>query len=120
MSLVVMKFGGSSVGDAERMKRVAARIKEKKEAGHDCVVIVSAMGDTTDELSDRSQQINEAPPALEMDMLLTTGEQISMSLLAMALHQIGQQAVSFTGWQSGMLTDASHGKAQIRDIKPER
>lgn len=120
MSLVVMKFGGSSVGTAERIKRVAEIIRDKKAAGNDCVVVVSAMGDTTDELIDLSQQISAAPPAREMDMLLTTGEQISMSLLAMALAEIGEEAVSFTGWQSGIFTNSSHGKAQIREMKPQR
>lgn len=120
LSLVVMKFGGSSVGDADRIKRVAARIAEKKKEGHQCVVVVSAMGDTTDELIDLSNQINEDPPAREMDMLLTTGEQISMSLLCMALHKLGEEAISLTGWQSGMMTDSEHGRARITDIKPDR
>lgn len=120
MSLIVMKFGGSSVGNAERMKHVASIIMNKKREGHDCVVVVSAMGDTTDDLIDLSKQLNDNPPAREMDMLLTTGEQMSMSLLAMALHQEGQDAISFTGWQSGMQTDRSHGKAQIKNMKPER
>jgi aspartate kinase len=120
LSLVVMKFGGSSVGDADRIKRVATRIVEKKKEGHQCVVVVSAMGDTTDELIDLSNQINENPPAREMDMLLTTGEQISMSLLAMALDRLGQKAISLTGWQSGMITDPIHGRARITDIKPDR
>jgi aspartate kinase len=120
LALIVMKFGGSSVGDAERIKRVAARIVEKKQEGNQCVVVVSAMGDTTDELIDLSNQIHETPPAREMDMLLTTGEQISMSLLSMAIHRLGHQAISFTGWQSGMMTDPTHGSARIIDIHPER
>lgn len=120
MSLVVMKFGGSSVGDAERMKRVAARVVEKKLEGNQCVVVVSAMGDTTDELIDLANQINKQPPAREMDMLLTTGEQISMSLLAMAIHQLDHEVISLTGWQSGMYTDSHHGRARITDIKPSR
>lgn len=120
MSLVVMKFGGSSVGNAERIKHVAEIIKNKKAAGHQCVVVVSAMGDTTDELIDLSEQINPAPPAREMDMLLTTGEQISMSLLTMALAAIGEEAISFTGWQSGFRTDGAHGKAQIKALRPKR
>lgn len=120
MSLVVMKFGGSSVGSAERMKHVANIIIQKKRQGHRCVVVVSAMGDTTDELIDLSKQINETPPAREMDMLLTTGEQMSMALLAMALHAKGHEAISLTGWQSGIRTNAAHSKAQITAINPQR
>lgn len=120
MSLIVMKFGGSSVGNPERIKRVAERIIQKQQDGHQCVVVVSAMGDTTDELIDLSNQIHANPPAREMDMLLTTGEQISMSLLSMAIHQFGQKAVSYTGWQSGMNTDEIHGRAKIQSIKPDR
>ncbi|TDF99227.1 aspartate kinase [Paenibacillus piri] len=121
MSLIVMKFGGSSVGDAERMKRVANRVVETQRNGHQCVVVVSAMGDTTDDLIDLTKQISDGtPPAREMDMLLTTGEQVSVALLSMAIHSLGQSAVSFTGWQAGMYTEAVHGKARITDIKPER
>jgi aspartate kinase len=121
VSLIVMKFGGSSVGDAERMKRVANRVVETQRAGHRCVVVVSAMGDTTDDLIDLAKQISTVtPPAREMDMLLTTGEQVSVALLSMAIHSLGQAAVSYTGWQAGMYTAAVHGKARITDIKPER
>lgn len=120
MSLVVMKFGGSSVGDAERMKRVAGRIVEAKRGGRRCVVVVSAMGDTTDDFIDLSQQLNPSPPSREMDMLLANGEQISMSLLAMAIHHLGENAVSMTGWQAGITTNAEHGKARINDINPVR
>lgn len=120
MSLYVMKFGGSSVGDIERMQRVARRIVEKQDEGHQCVVIVSAMGDTTDDLIDQSRLLNENPPAREMDMLMTTGEQISMSLLAMAIHSLGREAVSYTGWQAGFRTEPVHGKARITDIEPNR
>lgn len=120
MSLVVMKFGGSSVGDAERMMRVAKRIVERKQAGHQCVVVVSAMGDTTDDLIDLSKQITDSPSAREMDMLLTTGEQISMALISMAIRSLGHSAVSYTGWQAGMYTEHVHGKARITAIKPER
>jgi aspartate kinase len=120
LALIVMKFGGSSVGDAERMKRAARRIVEKKQAGNQCVVVVSAMGDTTDDLIDLSKQIGANPPAREMDMLLTTGEQISIALLSMAVQSLGHKAVSYTGWQAGMLTEEVHGKARITDIKPER
>lgn len=120
MTLAVMKFGGSSVGDTERIKRVARRIVEAKEQGRKCVVVVSAMGDTTDDLIDLSKQLNESPPAREMDMLLTTGEQVSVALLSMAIHSLGQGAVSYTGWQAGMLTEAAHGRARITEINPER
>ncbi|AEI41219.1 aspartate kinase [Paenibacillus mucilaginosus] len=121
MSLIVMKFGGSSVGTPERMKRVASRIVERKREGHQCVVVVSAMGDTTDELIDLSKQIADGnPPAREMDMLLTTGEQVSVALLSMAIHSLGEPAVSFTGWQAGMYTEAVHAKARITDIQPKR
>lgn len=120
MALVVMKFGGSSVGTPERMKKVAERIIEKKLAGNQCVVVVSAMGDTTDELIDLSQQLTDNPPAREMDMLLTTGEQISVSLLSMTIQALGHNAKSYTGWQVGMTTDATHGKAKIVDIQPTR
>ena len=120
MSLVVMKFGGSSVGTVERMKHVAQRIVDKKQQGHQCVVVVSAMGDTTDDLIDLSRQLNERPPAREMDMLLTTGEQVSVALLSMAIHALGHEAVSYTGWQVGMITDGTHGKARIKDIKAHK
>ncbi len=120
MSLIVMKFGGSSVGDAERMKRVAGRIVESQRNGNRCVVVVSAMGDTTDEMIDLSRQLNPNPPAREMDMLLANGEQISIALLSMAIHHLGATAVSYTGWQAGIQTEAIHGKARITDIQPER
>lgn len=121
MSLIVMKFGGSSVGDAERMKRVAKRIVERKRAGNRCVVVVSAMGDTTDDLIDLSKQIYPGkPPAREMDMLLSTGEQVSVALLAMAISAEGEQAISFTGWQAGFSTEPVHGNARISDIDPKR
>jgi aspartate kinase len=120
LSLIVMKFGGSSVGDAERMKRVANRIAESKKSGHSCVIVVSAMGDTTDDLIDLSKQLNLTPPAREMDMLLSNGEQISMSLLAMAVNSLGIPAISLTGWQAGITTESVHCKARISDINPER
>ena len=120
MSLIVMKFGGSSVGSTERMQRVARRIANYKEAGHQVVVVVSAMGDTTDDLIDQSKQLNQNPPSREMDMLLTTGEQISVALLSMTVNQIGHKAMSFTGWQAGIRTEAVHGKARITDIRPDR
>ncbi|OAB44142.1 aspartate kinase [Paenibacillus glacialis] len=120
MSLYVMKFGGSSVGNTERMQRVARRIVEKQDEGHQCVVVVSAMGDTTDELIDQAMLLNPEPPAREMDMLMTTGEQMSMALLSMAIHQLGREAVSFTGWQAGFRTEPVHGKARIMNIIPDR
>lgn len=97
MSLIVMKFGGSSVGTTERMQRVAQRIVDNSDAGHKVVVVVSAMGDTTDELIDQSRRLNPNPQAREMDMLLTTGEQISVALLSMTIQGLGRQAVSMTG-----------------------
>lgn len=120
MALVVMKFGGSSVGDAERMKRVAERVIEKKQEGNQVVVVVSAMGDTTDDLLDLAKQLNDKPAAREMDMLLSTGEQVSIALLTMAIQAKGIQAISYTGWQAGMLTDGSHSRARIADIRPEK
>jgi aspartate kinase len=120
MGLVVQKYGGSSVSDAERIKRVAERIVATKKAGHDVCVVVSAMGDTTDELLDLAQQVSPLPPGREMDMLLTAGERISMALLAMAIQNLGASAHSFTGSQAGVITDSSHGKARIIDVTPGR
>ncbi|MEE1621730.1 aspartate kinase [Zafaria sp. J156] len=120
MSLIVQKFGGSSVSDAEGIKRVARRVLATRDAGNDVVVVVSAMGDTTDELLDLAGQLTEAPPAREMDMLLSAGERISMALLAMTINGLGGQAVSFTGSQAGMITDSIHGKARIIDVSPQR
>ena len=120
MGLVVQKYGGSSVADAERIKRVAERIVATRRAGHDVVVVVSAMGDTTDELLDLAQQVTPLPPGRELDMLLTAGERISMALLAMAIHTLGVEARSFTGSQAGVITDSAHGKARIIDVTPGR
>ncbi|MDT3427460.1 aspartate kinase [Paenibacillus forsythiae] len=120
MSLYVMKFGGSSVGDTERMKRVAKRIADKQDEGHRCVVVVSAMGDTTDDLIDQAKLLSSELPAREMDMLMTTGEQISIALLSIALKGIGREAVSYTGWQAGFRTDETHGRARINEIVPRR
>ncbi len=119
MALVVMKFGGSSVGDVQRMRNVATRVRAKKEEGHDIVVVVSAMGDTTDELIDLAKQLSDAPSLREMDMLLTTGEQVSCALLAMAIEAQGQAALSMTGWQAGIATEAVHAKARIKHIAPD-
>mgnify|MGYP003522981960 FL=1 len=107
MALVVQKYGGSSVGDAERIRRVAERIVETKRAGHDVVVVVSAMGDTTDELLDLARQVAPVPPPRELDMLLTAGERISNALVAMATESLGAQARSFTGSQAGVTTTTS-------------
>lgn len=120
MGIVVQKFGGSSVADAEAIKRVAQRIVATKKAGHDVVVVVSAMGDTTDELIDLANEVSPAPPARELDMLLTAGERIAMAVLAMAIHDLGHEARSFTGSQAGVITDAEHGKAKIIDVTPGR
>lgn len=120
MSLIVQKYGGSSVADAHSIKRVAARIARTKEAGHEVVVTVSAMGDTTDDLIDLAKQVSNIPHSREMDMLLTTGERIAMSLLAMAIRDLGYDARSFTGSQAGMMTDAQHGRARIVDVTPTR
>jgi len=118
--LVVQKYGGSSVADAERIKRVAERVVEARRAGNDVVVVVSAMGDTTDELIDLAHQVAPLPGGREMDMLLTAGERISMALLAMAIANLGHEAKSFTGSQAGIITDAKHGKARILDVTPGR
>jgi len=120
VSLIVQKFGGSSVADAESIKRVARRIIETKEAGHDVVVVVSAMGDTTDELLDLAAEVTPNPAPRELDMLLTAGERISMAVVAMAIRAEGYDARSFTGSQAGMITDASHGAARIVDVTPVR
>jgi aspartate kinase len=120
VALVVQKYGGSSVADAECVKRVAKRIVDTKRAGHDVVVVVSAMGDTTDELIDLAEQVSPLPPARELDMLLTAGERISMAVLAMAIANLGHEARSFTGSQAGVITDSSHGKARIIDVTPGR
>ena len=120
MGLVVQKYGGSSVADAESVKRVAKRIVETRQAGNDVVVVVSAMGDTTDELIDLAKQVSPVPPGRELDMLLTAGERISMAVLAMAIANLGHEARSFTGSQAGVITDADHGKARIIDVTPGR
>ncbi|MTD17083.1 aspartate kinase [Nakamurella sp. YIM 132087] len=120
MSLVVQKYGGSSVATAERIKRVAERIVATRKAGHDVVVVVSAMGDSTDELLDLAQQVSPFPPGRELDMLLTSGERISNALVAMAIDALGAEARSFTGSQAGVITTAVHGKARIIDVTPGR
>ncbi|MBD3781844.1 MAG: aspartate kinase [Micrococcales bacterium] len=120
MPIVVQKYGGSSLADAESIKRVARRISETKKAGNDVVVAVSAMGDTTDELLDLAQEVSPLPPPRELDMLMTAGERISMALVAMAITDLGHSARSFTGSQAGVITDGTHGKAKIIDVTPGR
>jgi len=120
VGIVVQKYGGSSVADAAGIKRVAQRIVNTRKAGHDVVVVVSAMGDTTDELRDLAEQVTPLPPPRELDMLLTAGERISMALVAMAIAQLGHKAQSFTGSQAGVITDSAHGRAKIIDITPGR
>ena len=120
MSQVVQKYGGSSLADAESIKRVAHRIVETKKAGSDVCVVVSAMGDTTDDLLDLAEQVSPVPPPREMDMLLTAGERMSMALVAMAIADLGHSVRSFTGSQAGVIPDASHGKAKIIDVTPGR
>ena len=120
MGIVVQKYGGSSLADAEAIKRVAHRIVQAKKQGHDVVVAVSAMGDSTDELLDLAGDVSPLPPARELDMLLTAGERISMALVAMAISDLGFTARSFTGSQAGVITDSAHGRAKIIDITPGR
>ncbi len=120
VALVVQKYGGSSVADAERIRRVAERIVETKKQGNDVVVVVSAMGDTTDDLLDLAQQVCPVPPARELDMLLTAGERISNALVAMAVESLGAHARSFTGSQAGVITTSTHGNAKIIDVTPTR
>lgn len=120
MALVVQKYGGSSVSDADRIKKVAERIVRTHKEGNDVVVVASAMGDTTDDLLDLAEQVSPAPPPRELDMLLTAGERISNSLLAMAIHALGVEARSFTGSQAGMVTTSKHGDARIVQVNPHR
>jgi aspartate kinase len=120
MGLIVQKFGGSSVADAESIKRVAARIAASKRSGQQVVVVVSAMGDTTDELIDLANQVSPIPNGRELDMLLTAGERISMALLAMAISNLGLEARSFTGSQAGIITTSTHGSARVIDVTPGR
>lgn len=120
MALVVAKFGGTSVGTTERIRAVADRLIARKQAGDDIVAVVSAMGHVTDELVELARQLCPEPPEREMDMLLSTGEQVSIALLAMAIHSRGQEAISFTGTQVGLLTDSVHGKAKITEVRADR
>ncbi|MBU6427653.1 MAG: aspartate kinase, partial [Cyanobacteria bacterium REEB65] len=118
MSLIVQKFGGTSVGTIDRIQRVAQRIAQVRSEGHDLVVVVSAMGHTTDELLDLLGQISDRPPPREIDMLLTTGEQVSIALVATALGELGVPAQSILGFQAGIVTEAQHTRAAIRTIDP--
>lgn len=120
MSIIVQKYGGTSVGTPERIKEVAKRVIETKNSGHDVIVVVSAMGDTTDELLELAHKITDRPSDRETDMLLSTGEQISIALLAIAIHSLGYNAISFTGAQVGIVTDSVHRKAKIQKINPEK
>jgi aspartate kinase len=120
VALIVQKYGGSSVADADGIKRVAQRIVKTRKAGDQVVVAVSAMGDSTDELIELASQVSPLPPARELDMLLTAGERISMALLAMAIANLGMEARSFTGSQAGVITDGAHGRARIIDVTPGR
>ena len=119
-SLIVQKFGGSSVANTERIKQVAQRVVQTKRQGHDVVVVVSALGDTTDELLELARQISQSPPERELDMLMATGEQVSAALLAMAIEELGESAISFTGSQVGIITDGRHTKAKVIDINAKR
>ncbi|ADO73429.1 aspartate kinase [Stigmatella aurantiaca] len=118
--IVVQKYGGSSVAGVEKLRKVAQRVKAKREAGYRMVVVVSAMGDTTDELLTLAKQISPDPPRRELDMLLTCGERISMALLSMALQEMGVPAISFTGSQSGIITNDAHAQARIVEVRPYR
>jgi aspartate kinase len=120
MALLVQKFGGTSVGSVERIQAVARRIAASREQGHDLVIVVSAMGHTTDELTSLARALCPEPPQREMDMLLATGEQVSIALLAMALHSLGVPAVSMTGAQVGIVTESAHGRARILEVRTER
>ncbi|MDI6560566.1 aspartate kinase [Bacillus altitudinis] len=120
MGLIVQKFGGTSVGSTEKIRNVAERVIAEREAGNDVVVVVSAMGKSTDVLVDLAKELTDDPSKREMDMLLTTGEQVTISLLAMALQAKGYDAISFTGWQAGMKTEKVHGNARIVDIDEAR
>lgn len=121
MSLIVQKFGGSSVADAEGVKRVARRVVDTQKAGNDVVVVVSAMGDTTDELLDLAAEVtSNVTPSRELDMLLTAGERISTAILSMAINDLGAKAQSFTGSQAGMITDGVHGSARLVEVRPDR
>ena len=119
-SLIVQKYGGTSVANTDRIKKVAERVIQTKKTGKDVVVVVSALGNTTDELINLAYKITNNPSERELDMLISTGEQVSVALLAMAIHKLGEQAISFTGAQVGIITDNAHTKAKIVDINTKR
>ena len=120
VALIVQKYGGTSVGDADRIKAVADHVARTRRAGHDVVVVVSAMGKTTDDLIRLAGDVSSTRPPREMDMLLTSGERISMALVSMALADRGVEAASFTGSQAGIITDTDHTKAKILEVRPDR
>ncbi|PZV05461.1 MAG: aspartate kinase, partial [Cyanobium sp.] len=120
MALLVQKFGGTSLGSVERIQAVARRIAASRDDGHDLVIVVSAMGHTTDELTGLAHAINTDPPQRELDMLLATGEQVSIALLSMALNALGVPAVSMTGTQVGIVTESAHGRARILEVRTDR
>ena len=120
MAIIVQKYGGSSVADVDRIRKVAERVKQRRAQGHQVVVVVSAMGDTTDELLALAKKVSPDPPRRELDMLLTCGERISMALLSMGLHEMSVPAISFTGSQSGIITDDAHAQARIVEVRPFR
>ena len=120
MNLVVHKYGGSSVANAERIRHVARRIGAARDAGQQVVAVVSAMGDTTDELIELAYRVTEQPDARELDLLLSTGEVVSCTLVAMALRSLGYSSISLTGAQAGIRTDTSHGRAQIAGVEADR
>src|ERR687891_1013239 len=120
MAIIVQKYGGSSVADVDRIRKVAERVKQRRAQGHQVVVVVSAMGDTTDELLALAKKVSADPPRRELDMLLTCGERISMALLSMALQELGIPAISFTGSQSGIITNDVHSQARIVEVRPFR
>ncbi len=120
MPVLVQKYGGSSVADVQKIRKVAAKVKARRDEGYQLVVVVSAMGDTTDELLTLAKQVSADPPRRELDMLLTCGERISMALLSMALHELACPAISFTGSQSGIITNDAHAQARIVEVRPFR
>jgi aspartate kinase len=120
MPIVVQKYGGSSVSDVEKIRKVAQKVRAKRDAGYQVVVVVSAMGDTTDELLTLAKKVSDDPPRRELDMLLTCGERVSMALLSMALHELECSAISFTGSQSGIITTDDHSQARIVEVRPQR
>ena len=120
MATYVQKFGGTSVGDPTRIARCAARVKARRDEGHNVVVVVSAMGHTTDELIELAERVTDKPSRRELDMLMATGEQVSVALLAMALEKLGVPATSLTGGQAGITTDGAFGRARVTRVARDR